>query len=104
MLELCPSRTTAWEEKAGNVVVHVPRHPPMGRVARLFGKEPYVRLKLDELGSFVWLRCDGKTRTDAIAKDLGEAFEGSPEDLTGRLALFLNRLARERLITWEEIS
>jgi len=86
------------------VTLHVPRRQPLGIFARLFGKAPHIRLRLDDLGSYVWSRCDGDTTVEHIIEEMDERFEADVADLVRRVALFLNRLARERLITWEEPS
>jgi hypothetical protein len=104
MMGLCPTRSVQWEGSGGEVTLRVPRRPPLGMIARLFGRSPYVRLRLDGLGSYVWSHCDGATPVRDIVTAMAERYDAGEDEMATRVALFLNRLARERLITWEDPS
>jgi len=67
------------------------------------GRPDCVRLQLDELGAFVWLRCDGSRRVYEIVEELERTREEEPQSMVPRVAAFLNRLAREKLVTYEEL-
>jgi hypothetical protein len=59
-----------------------------------------VRLHLDELGSFVWHQCDGRTNVGEIAKRL-HARVGGEQTETGTLVYaFLRQLARSDSIAF----
>ncbi|MCD6497744.1 MAG: PqqD family protein [Deltaproteobacteria bacterium] len=64
---------------------------------------PYVRITLDEMGSFVWRRLDGEHRIADILKEMEGPFAdpvtGLPMmNLSGRLEQFLRQLARHDLV------
>ena len=103
-MELHPVRRADWEEDSGGVRVHVPRRVPLNFVARIIGKAPYVRLNLDAFGSFVWRRCDGRRTVFEIAREMEREFGEAAEAAVPRLSAYLKRLARERLITYEELT
>ncbi len=102
-MELHPVISVEWEESEGGVTVHVPRRFPLNYVARAVRKAPYVRLRLDRFGSFVWRHCDGRRSVHEIAVALELEFGDEVESAVPRLSLYLKRLARERLITYQEL-
>lgn len=67
---------------------------------RLMAPSPdkrYVKIHLDALGSFVWLRLDGLAPLGALAEALGARFPAEPDPKT-RLCLFARQLAGTRLV------
>jgi hypothetical protein len=101
---LHPARLADWQETAGGVTVHVPRRQPMRLFARLFKKASHIRLNLDELGGFVWLRCDGSRTVSEIATELEREFGDRADSATHRVSVYVKRLAKWRLITYQEVS
>ncbi len=67
-------------------------------------KSPVIRLKLDELGSAVWLLIDGKRTVDKIGQLLLEKFGNKIEPVNERLTKFLTGLYEQRFITFQEIN
>ncbi|MCX6167820.1 MAG: PqqD family protein [Ignavibacteriales bacterium] len=67
-------------------------------------KSPVIRLKLDELGTAVWLLIDGKRKVDKIGKLLLEKFGDKIEPVNERLTKFLTGLYEQRFITFQEIN
>jgi len=67
----------------------------MDRVFRLGS----VRVNLDELGSFVWSRCDGRRTAAEIAEELRQELGAGVEPAEQRLEQFLRRLLQSGLIT-----
>ena len=65
-------------------------------------KQPYFNIKLDEIGSFFWLNCDGTRTVLEIAKLHKENFGEKVEPLYERIAHFITSLEKNRLITLEE--
>jgi hypothetical protein len=63
-------------------------------------KRPFFRLNLDEIGSFVWAHCDGKTDVDEIGRKLEDRFGEKVKPVQGRLGLFFERLERSKSIIW----
>jgi hypothetical protein len=90
------------EEPDGRVTVLVPRFS--GRWARrwvlpLFARQE-VRLRLDELGSFVWHQCDGRTTVGEIAARLHAASDAERAEAGARVMSFLRQLARYDSVTF----
>ena len=67
-------------------------------------KTPHIKLKLDELGSAVWLAIDGKKKVGAIASELVGSFGDKIKPVEERLPKFLTQLYEQRLITFEELK
>jgi len=67
-------------------------------------KSDVFKLKLDELGSAVWLSVDGKNTVDQIAKQLLKKFGDKIEPVNERVTKFLTGLYEQRLITFQEIN
>jgi hypothetical protein len=100
---LVPVRQHRWEDHDdGRVTVLIPRFS--GRLTRrwlmpLF-RRPHVRLRLDEIGSFVWLACDGRTSVGELARALQSRFGGEPADAQHRVTSFVRKLARITCVTF----
>lgn len=69
---------------------------------RLFRRPERTYIELDELGVFVWQRCDGATDIQAIAGDMSARFGERAEPVLGRLVQFVRILVNNRLITLEQ--
>jgi hypothetical protein len=98
LLELVPERRWGHSlDEAGRVVVDMPRFHVawMQRWLVPRGKSPFIRVKLDEFGSHVWLLCDGATPIGAIADSLVQRFGDSVQPVHDRLTVFFRQL-RER--------
>jgi hypothetical protein len=73
-LELKPFRLVQWEvSEEGRAVLIAPKFS-----GRFLGKwlvpllsKPFFKVRLDDYGSFVWLRCDGQTTVEAIVGERG---------------------------------
>ncbi len=65
LLDLAPVRFVDWEEVAGRVVLLRPR--PRGFVEHLSYYMSAKRIRLDAIGTFAWLRLDGKATVADIA-------------------------------------
>jgi hypothetical protein len=101
--ELVPIAHHRWDEEPdGRVTVLVPRFT--GRLTGrwllpLFAKRE-VRLRLDELGSFVWRQCDGRTTVGAIAARLHAREGGERAEAGTRVITFLRELARSDSVSF----
>ncbi len=62
--------------------------------------KPDVRLRLDDLGSFVWRRCDGSRTVREIADEVREHFGGEPDPTLDRVVQFMRRLTRADTLTF----
>lgn len=104
LLDLIPRRLVEHEtDGEGRAVLLIPKF--RGRVLGPFLqprlKRPFQRLNLDEFGSFVWGKCDGRATVGSIAKALRAKFGDTVEPAEERLATFIGQLTRGRLIALE---
>ena len=100
LLDLVPHRLREFDVDAeGLVTVNVPRFKPGWMAHHLLPRwnHPNIRTKLDAVGSFVWLQCDGATHTGEIADRLRDRFGEDVEPVHDRLKLFLQLMTRR---TW----
>lgn len=101
LYELRPVRTVRSETGAdGKVALLVPRFYNKLLVRFLVPrlKSPDVRLRLDEIGSFVWQQCDGEATVQDIAERAQQQFGGDAETMAARVAEFVAQLSRQRLL------
>lgn len=61
----------------------------------------HFRVRLDTDGTFVWSRCDGATTVLQIADRLHASLGGDLAAVRDRVARFVEKLARDRLVTLE---
>ncbi len=100
LLELKPKQLFPSETIDGrNIVVLVPKFK--NKIAqRLLPKvsKSNFRVKLDEVGSFVWKNCEGMITVQDIADRLKVEFGQSVEPVYERVSEFIRRLHRGKLI------
>ena len=97
----CPRRRLDWRQTDdGRCVV---LRPKLGEgragcwlAARL--GDPHYRIRLDDVGTFIWRACDGATPLDEIAARLRAEFGARVEPAEERLGRFVQTLARSRMI------
>ncbi|MEA2054381.1 MAG: PqqD family protein [Candidatus Thermoplasmatota archaeon] len=100
-----PMRTAEWYEEEGLARIKAIKFEgKLGKwLCRVLKKQNYIVVNLDEMGSFIWKRCDGKTTVGEILNEMkesmGEKFE--EEGMEKRSFLFLHMLKNRGLITWE---
>ena len=96
-----PRRRLDWRElESGNCVVLRPRFG-QGRIGRwLAGKlgDPCYRIRLDDVGTFIWKACDGDTPLTEIAGRLRAEFGDRIEPADERLARFVQSMLRSGMI------
>ncbi len=100
LLALIPVQKVGQDEEDGLLVLLRPRfmRGPFAWWLQPHLKRPHFRVKLDEIGSFVWRRCDGETTVAQIAEAMEEALGDSAEKAVDRLNLFLGELHRGGMI------
>ena len=101
LLKLIPIRNVKWETKEdGCVVLLKPkfRHPFLVKLLLTRMKRPHFKVRLDEIGSFFWLNCDGTRTVYEIAELHKKKFGEKVEPLHERIALFLASLEKNRFI------
>jgi hypothetical protein len=101
LLGLVPVRKAGWKEEGGRVVIERPK--PEGSGLRGFGSRlAYLmaapRLRLDEFGSFAWVRFDGRTSVSVVSSAMREHFGDTAEPVEERLGTFVRLLRRERML------
>lgn len=66
-------------------------------------KNPYFKIKLDEIGSFIWNLCDGKNTVKDIGNLLRKRFGERIEPLHDRVGLFFQNLEKNKFITFRNL-
>ncbi len=99
---LVPERLARWERVGDHDLCDllIPRfkHPLLARWMRPLMSRPDARLHLDEVGSFVWLRCDGDHTIGDILAEMRQEFGESVEPAEDRLGLFLRQLLKGQVL------
>jgi hypothetical protein len=67
-------------------------------------KRPFFRVELDDIGSGLWLLCDGKRNVKEIAGIMRERFEERIEPCYERMGLFFQQLEGARFITYTNLE
>lgn len=108
LLEIVPVRTADWEERGDRVVVlrPTPDSHGMRRALDWFLYLMAVRkVRLDEIGSFIWRQLDGKQSVAEIAQVLGEQFGDRVKPAEERLGYLVRVFRREEFVGyrgWDE--
>ena len=99
-----PRRRLKWRvAEDGRCVVLRPKFGD-GRVGRWLATrvgDPHYRIRLDELGTFVWKACDGDTSVRDIAQSMREHFGPSVEPAEQRVMMFIRKMVSSRLMELE---
>jgi hypothetical protein len=94
-LSVVPKRAIEYEDgPSGGAVLLVPRFRK-GILAKWLQprlKRPFIRVKLDELGSFVWRRMDGLANFESIRDEMKDEFGEHMNQAEDRLKKFLTIL------------
>lgn len=99
---LRPRRRLEWRDVDEQHCVVLRPRLGEGRFGRWLAgclSDPYYRIKLDSIGSFVWRACDGETSLSVIAERMRRHFGDSIEPVEERLGRFVQTMQRGRLIT-----
>lgn len=101
LFDLKLERAVEWENgENGRAVLLVPKFR-RGLLARYLQprlKRPYYRIKLDELGTFIWRQCDGTRTVKEVADSLREAHGDQLEQFYERTGLFIQILLKNRYV------
>jgi hypothetical protein len=107
LLDLVPRRIVEHEiDEARFVAILMPRfrNRVMKRLFEPRHKSPFIKIKLDEIGSEVWLLCDGTRNVGEIAAMMREKFNERIEPCNDRLALFFRQLEQARFISYTNLE
>lgn len=67
-------------------------------------KSDHFRVKLDNFGSAVWLKMDGKTTVDKIINDIKKKFGDEIIEAEERITKFIFQLYSQGFISFKEIN
>lgn len=108
LLDVSPRREVPWEEDGGGLVTLVPERPKvrgprsLGRWLRYMMAPP--RIRLDDVGSYAWLRLDGGTTVGRVAGEVREQFGDRVEPVEQRLGQLIRLLRHERFVSYPELE
>ena len=109
ILETIPERIVEWEEggKEGNTVLLVPRFRKgfLSRWMQPRLKKPFTRITLDDIGTFVWERCNGKIKAMDICAEMEEKFGERVHPVKERATMFLTTMYNHEFIRcWQRVD
>jgi hypothetical protein len=107
LLELVPRRIAEHEIDGEGIVTILMQRFRNRYLERLFVprfRSKYIRINLDEIGSEVWLLCDGRRSVGEIAAAMRERFEERVEPCADRLAIFFGQLQRAHFIEYANLE
>ena len=102
-MQVMPIRNPSleWEvNEEGNVVVTLPRRRDLkGRLLTFFFAIPESRpIVLDEVGSFIWQRCDGEYNVHKLVASLCDEYNLNPKEVQVSLIEYMKMLGRRGMI------
>lgn len=108
LLDLTPRREVAWEQGEDGSVTLVRERPrvrsprSLGRWVSFMMAPP--RIRLDDVGSYTWLRMDGATDVRELAEMVRTEFGDRVEPVGQRLGQLVRVLRRERFVSYAELD
>jgi hypothetical protein len=104
LLDLVPVRLRQHAEEPDGIVSILEERFQWRWMRRLFPRAAArpIRIRLDDVGAFSWLRMDGTRRVGEIAALLEERFGDRAHPAVERLARFVALLRRHRFIRLDE--
>jgi hypothetical protein len=85
----------------GHVILTVENRGVMKRLTQILLRKPkQSHIHLDELGSFIWERCDGQSSLLQIGESLDEHFGDKAKPTYERLSRFMAMLEQYKFIDW----
>ena len=107
LLELVPCRMIEYDADENVIVtLQAPRFKSdfMRKWLQPRLKRPYLRVTLDEIGSSVWMLCDGRRKIKDIAEIMQRRFGEKIEPCYERLGLFFQQLEHARFIAYSNLE
>lgn len=107
LLDLIPEKNIEWEKnEKGLIVLLKPKYKNPFLAKHLLPrlKNPYYRVKLDAVGSFIWELCDGHSTVKELGRKLKDKFKDKVEPLYDRLGLFLQNLEKNHFICYKNFQ
>ena len=90
-----------WDRnEKGEVVIQIPvRDDRVGKIlGRLFGNVKGKQLVLDEVGSSVWVLCDGEHSVGCIVGEMCRAYKLNKREAETSVTMYLKMLAERNLV------
>jgi len=102
-LEFIPVRADIlWSEKEGIVTLEIENKGLFNRIAQKLFKKPEISyIHLDEMGSFIWPRLDGKLTVSELGELVKEQFGEKAEPLYERLSKYISILKSYGFVTFK---
>lgn len=101
VLEMIPTHQIDFEERDGTIYLLEPRF--RNRIFLKYVlprmKHPYVKIALDEFGTYVWKRINGHKTVYEIGNELKSEYGTKVEPVYERLGLFVNMLAQRQFVS-----
>ena len=107
LLELIPEPLVDHETgKDGAITLLAPRfnNRLMKRIFERRMKNPWMKIRLDDIGTAVWKRIDGSATVGAIGNELKEEFGEDIEPCFERLSMFFSQLELSGFIRYRNIE
>lgn len=104
-MDWIPIRLIAWEENPEGRVTLFKRKFKQDWLTRLvyrMGKDPDLKIHLDEYGSLVWIACDGKKTVWQICQILQEQVDKRDDSFPQRTMQFLQSLLGRGCIRFDK--
>lgn len=100
--KLYPVRSCEYEqnEEDENLITVLYKNTKPTFIEKLFFKkqlEKPVKIDLDEIGSYIWLKCDGTRNVEDLISEAKEHFGEKIEPAESRSELFINQLVKNKL-------
>lgn len=107
LLDAIPERLIEWEKDGAvnRAVLLVPRFRS-GFLAKWLQprlKKPFMRVKLDEIGTLIWENCDGKKSIREICSILEGQFGERVNPVENRTRFFFNSLYKSKFVRYWKI-
>ncbi len=106
LLDLIPERTHEWiTTDDGKVKILVPKYGrnAVGAWLARHLQQPYIYIQLDDIGTAVWLACDGRATVQQIGQKLQQQFGKNIEPVFERLGMFFKQLEQNKFIKWKNL-
>ncbi len=107
LLELIPEAVVEYEtEEDGTIVLLAPRFKNrlMKRIFEPRLKNPYMKIRLDEIGTSAWKSIDGSKTVGDIGQVLREEFGEDIEPCFERLSMFFSQLELSEFIRYSNLD
>lgn len=106
LLELIPEQNILSEKtEEGFYVLLKPKYKHPWFVKHILPrlKNPYFKIKLDDIGSFIWELCDGRKTVKEISVKMKEKFGDRVDPLYERLGTFFKNLEKNKFIMFKNL-